>query len=535
MASYFSTTGSSFTLTNGWGVSGVVSLGDVVYQVGGTDKTIARADADNAAARPPIGVVSGVAGVTVSLAMPGQVCVGFSGLTPGQVYWLSTTPGQLTSTKPATNAYPIGIAVTPRTLFLTSLSGDVADSGSGNGTVNSIAITSSDLTVGGSPVIGAGSIDLALPTVPVSLGGTGLSTAGEAGAMLYASSTSAYVWQNVNHSFRNRITNPVMTLDQRNDGAPVTTDGAYPVDRFVVNISNPGVTFAAQQSSTAPTYIPKSLQTTVSVGSSSGAFFLARLFQRIEGSTVYDLAFGTSSAKTITLSFWVNSTLPGTYCIAIGNGASNRSYVAEYTISAASTWEKKSVTIPGDTAGTWAKDNTTGMIAYFDIGSGTGSQTTAGSWQAGLFSATASQADLVGTGGTFYLTGVQLEAGTVATPLEWREPDTEQELCGRYFYKMRSLTGNNVGFGRGVVVTTSRADVYFAYPQAMRTSPVIAASNTAVFDVSAKAATITAYQTGSTSARIQLNVAAATLTATYAAVWTGNGASAFVTLDAELT
>ena len=242
--------------------------------------------------------------------------------------------------------------------------------------------------------------------------------------------------------FKNRIINGAMVIDQRNAGASVTVTDAFPpaysMDRFYVYGSVTSK-FTAQQNAgsvTPPTgftnYLGLTSLSAYSLGSSENFLF----GQYIEGFNVADLDFGKATAKTITLSFWVRSSLTGTFGGSLINSASNRSYVFSYTISAANTWEQKSITIAGDTTGTWLTNNGVGLALNFSIGSGSTFSTTAGSWVTGNFLNVTGATSVVGTNGaTFYITGVQLEKGTQATAFDYRPYGAELQLCQRYFEK----------------------------------------------------------------------------------------------------
>jgi hypothetical protein len=245
-----------------------------------------------------------------------------------------------------------------------------------------------------------------------------------------------------NSSFlRNRIINGDMRIDQRNAGATVTpATGAYTVDRFA-QTQNGGGVVSYGQSSTVPTGFTKSLVATVTTPDSSiAASDVYRLYQYIEGFNCLDLAFGTASASTVTVSFWVRSSITGTYCLGLQNGTYNRGYAANYTINSANTWEYKTVTIAGDTTGTWATDNTAGIAVFWDLGSGSSYNQTASTWAATNTWKTSSQTAWISTSGaTFYLTGVQLEVGTAATPFERRQYGQELALCQRYYEKSYNI------------------------------------------------------------------------------------------------
>jgi hypothetical protein len=244
--------------------------------------------------------------------------------------------------------------------------------------------------------------------------------------------------------FRNRIINGDMRIDQRNAGASVgfNTSSNFGVDRFkTYNTVGSGST--VQRSTTAPAGFSNSLLFTVGTGASPSASSECIFFQPIEGFNVSDLGFGTASASSVTVSFQVRSSVTGTYAFRLRNQAGNRSYVATYTVNAANTWETKSVTIAGDTSGTWATDNTIGILLTFDLGSGSDYNTTAGAWQAGSYTRTSGCVNFIATSGaTFYITGVQLEAGSVASPFERRDYGRELMMCQRYY---EAFYGTNSG------------------------------------------------------------------------------------------
>jgi hypothetical protein len=254
-----------------------------------------------------------------------------------------------------------------------------------------------------------------------------------------------------NMAGRNKIINGAMVFDQRNGGASVTpTNNQYLVDRFQATLTQDSK-FTVQQSSTAPVGFVNSLLVTSSSAYSVVTSDIFAIRQRIEGTNVADLGWGTANAKTVTLSFWVRSSLTGTFGGAFSNSGTNRSYSFTYTISVADTWEYKTVTVAGDTSGTWLTTNGIGINLTFGLGGGSDYSGTAGSW-AGAFYLTATGAtSVVGTNGaTFYITGVQLEKGSVATPFDYRQYGTELALCQRYYeksYDMASIAGAGVDVG----------------------------------------------------------------------------------------
>ena len=236
--------------------------------------------------------------------------------------------------------------------------------------------------------------------------------------------------------FKNRIINGAMVIDQRNAGASVTPSGVqYINDRWAAYEDTDG-TMTFQQSSTVPAGFLKSIvATTTSADSSLGATQRVIFLQRIEGFNVADLNWGTANAQTVTLSFWVRSSLTGTFGGSLGN-VGTRSYPFTYTISAANTFEYKTITIAGDTTGTWDSTNGSGIQVCFGLGVGTTYSGTANAWAAADYNSATGATSVIGTNGaTWYLTGVQLEKGSTATSFDYRPYGTELALCQRYFYK----------------------------------------------------------------------------------------------------
>jgi hypothetical protein len=273
---------------------------------------------------------------------------------------------------------------------------------------------------------------------------------------------------------RNLIINGAQTVDQRFSGSSeLKGSGAkYHTDRFVV-FSQAASKLTAQQVSESPAGFKNSLQLTVTNAVSLGAGDQYMLQQRLEGQNVSHLSFGTSNAVTVTLSFYVRSSIAGTHSGVLVNGSENRNYPFTYTISAANTWERISVTIAGDTSGTWVTTNAVGMWVKWNLGTGSTYLGTAGAWSGSsyLSGATGSVQLIETASATFYITGVQLEVGTVATPFEHRSFDEELFSCYRYYYKiipgaadkyfpfiMHSYSGTNA-LGVGM------------YPVEMRTTP----------------------------------------------------------------
>jgi hypothetical protein len=244
-----------------------------------------------------------------------------------------------------------------------------------------------------------------------------------------------------NVTFRNRLINSAMVIDQRNAGASVTPTAnfTYTLDRWVAGLIQSSK-FSVQQNAGSVTP-PAGFSNYLGITSLSAYSILSsdyfNINQFIEGFNWADLGFGTANAKTVTLSFWVYSSLTGTFGGALGNSAGSRAYPFTYTISSASTWEQKTITIAGDTSGTWVgATNGIGARLWISLGTGSTFTTTAGAWATGNYIAPTGATSVVGTNGaTFYITGVQLEAGTTASPFEYRQYGTELALCQRYFEK----------------------------------------------------------------------------------------------------
>jgi len=285
------------------------------------------------------------------------------------------------------------------------------------------------------------------------------------------------------YGFKNRIINGAMVIDQRNAGASVTpTNGQYTLDRWCTNMFvNTGKFTVRQTPSTTETgfavRVAAGFANYLAVTSTSsypiGTGDIYTIFQSIEGFNVADFAWGTANAKTITISFLAYSSLTGTFGGAISNGGSTRGYPFTYTISSANTWTSISITIAGDTTGTWTTDNSSGMQLRLGLGVGSTYSATAGSWTAGnVFSATGATSVVGTNGATFYITGVQLEKGSTATSFDYRPFGTELQLAQRYYFKnMPAVAGSNVA--TGVFNGTTNLVITPILPVPMRIAPTM--------------------------------------------------------------
>ena len=303
-------------------------------------------------------------------------------------------------------------------------------------------------------------------------------------------------------TFRNRIINGAMVIDQRAAGASVTTPttGAFTYatcDRWAY-FNAQASKYTLQQNSGAVTPPAGFVNYLGAVSTSAYSVLTGDYFtlsQAIEGFNTADLNWGTADAKTVTLSFWVRSSLTGTFGGSITNSANNRSYPFTYTITSANTWEYETITIAGDTSGTWLTTNGKGMIVIFGLGVGSTYSGTAGSWTANQYFSATGATSVVGTSGaTFYITGVQLEVGSSATGFEYRQYTTELQLCQRYFYSFTSF----VPAGAGYSVTCPRK-------VSMRATPTYAGGGAGFTAFVNSAETAVLYQTTGASTALTLS------------------------------
>lgn len=278
-------------------------------------------------------------------------------------------------------------------------------------------------------------------------------------------------------SFKNRIINGAMQIDQRNAGASVSTSSGvsvYTVDRWVAYYSQTSK-FTVQQNAgavTPPVGFTNYLGVTSSAATSVGSTDFFSIRQNIEGLNFADFGWGTANAQTITLSFWVRSSLTGTFGGTLGNSANTRAYPFTYTISAANTWEQKTITIAGDTTGTWLTTNGIGTRVLFSLGMGSTYSGTAGAWATGEYYSATGATSVVGTNGaTFYITGVQLEKGSTATSFDYRPYGTELSLCQRYYWKIAGENSDFPAVATGFSQSSTGARTYVKHPVSMRTYP----------------------------------------------------------------
>ena len=278
---------------------------------------------------------------------------------------------------------------------------------------------------------------------------------------------------------KNFIINGACAIDQRNNGSAVTSD--YAIDRTHIEGFVGGGTGTAQRVTDSPSGFYYSLKITVTgTDSSLAAADFYTLRHIIEGSNIAHLGFGASGGTSVTLSFFVKSSVTGTFCAGLGNGNNNRTMPKEYTINAADTWEKKTLTFPADTTGTWGADANRGFSIRWCMGAGSNRTATADTYNGSEAHATSNQTNLFATNGaTFQITGMQLEAGTTATDFEHRSIGEELALCQRYYF---SITGdNNTRSGvLGYANSSSEFRGVVHFPVTMRSNPTLTGSATAM-------------------------------------------------------
>ena len=283
---------------------------------------------------------------------------------------------------------------------------------------------------------------------------------------------------NASFGMKNRIINGDCRIDQRNAGSSVTytTAGQYCVDRWKLSGSAIN-TFSAQQNAgsvTPPVGFRNYLGLTslASTAISSGSFFY--FAQAVEGFNLADLNWGTANAQPVTLSFIVRSSVTGTFGGSLINNAGDRSYPFTFVVNSTNTWETKTITIVGDTAGTWLTNNSTGVQINFSLGTGSTYSGPAGSWAGTLYlSASGAVSPISTNGATFYITGVQLEKGSTATSFDYRPYGTELALCQRYYYRYADTTFFLTSANRAAT-----GDYYVNYmlPVTMRAKPTSTAA-----------------------------------------------------------
>jgi len=280
---------------------------------------------------------------------------------------------------------------------------------------------------------------------------------------------------------RNIIINGAMQVAQRGTSFTSIGNNIYSLDRWLYYLAGSSSASDASQSTDTPNNnFKNSLKLDVQTADTSVATNdLTCFLQKIEGQNVYQLGWGTADAETVTLSFWVKSTKTGIHSGAFKNSAQDRSYVFEYTVNASNTWEYKTITVAGDTSGTWLTTNGIGVQVTFALMAGTDFTKTAGSWGAGNNYGSDNQVNVMdSTSNEWYITGVQLEVGSQATPFEHRSFGEELALCQRYYQVVPKYTF----FIGAVEVGTASLRAGVPLARTLRASPTIGNITLVIYD-----------------------------------------------------
>ena len=347
--------------------------------------------------------------------------------------------------------------------------------------------------------------------------------------------TNAKVSYN-NNQFRNIIINGDISLAQR--GTSFTSASGYTLDRYTWTDDSTSA-FTITQSTDVPTGqgFAKSMKFDCTTANGSlGSSDQIRQVQQIEGQNLQYLRYGTSSAESLTCSFWVKSNKTGIYCVTLSQpDDSYASNTVEYTISSANTWEKKTATFSGDTGGVINNDNGAGLWLMFAFGAGSGRHMTANQWNSSYGLSTSNQVNLAdSTSNELYLTGVQLEAGTSASDFEFLPFDVNLQRCKRYFLSLQGV--GSTAIGSGISQSSSASAFYINFITSMRSSPTATYSSLGITDAtnySANVSSIQSIESGTTGARIIVNNASSA-TALRSALLIVNDANAYLHLNSEL-
>ena len=328
---------------------------------------------------------------------------------------------------------------------------------------------------------------------------------------------------------RNRIINGNMLIDQRNAGASVTAvDSGYTLDRWQTYSGAASKFTVQQQTSVVPTGFTNALKVTSSSAYTAAAGEAFSVNQNIEGYNVADLGFGTANAKTITISFWVYSSLTGTFGAAIRNANASRSYPFSYSISSANTWEQKTVTIVGDTTGTWTTTNGIGIAMSFNLGSGSNFLATANAWNSNFSVGVTGNVSVVGTSGaTFYITGVQLEVGSSATPYELQIYSDQLAQCQRYYWNWAASQYVRFSIAYNDASTSAQIPIFMPVP--LRATPTLVMTN-----MTSNGVAITASGVSVSNSNAWITAAGTGLTVGAAQIYPAPSTTGVIALNAEL-
>ncbi len=342
--------------------------------------------------------------------------------------------------------------------------------------------------------------------------------------------------------FRNIIINGDMSIAQRGTStSSITGNGYHTIDRFQTINTSLG-TWTQSQSTDVPSGqgFAKSLKMVCTTADASPASSdLLQLRTAFEGQNLQYLNFGTSSAKSLTLSFWVKSNKTGTYTMVFFHRDATKQFSKSYTISSANTWEKKTITVVGNTANGIDNDNAKSFDIWFNLGAGSNftSGSLSSSWEAETEANYAvGQVNLAdNTANEWYITGVQLEAGQTASEFEFLPHDVNRRRCDRYFQRILSDSAYTA-FGAGTVYNSTLAPTFVPYRLEMRSSPTFSVSNVLFTqgDSSKGVTSISSTNAGKSSLYIDLNCSSGMTTGRGGLLLASNNSNAYIQMDAEL-
>ena len=347
-------------------------------------------------------------------------------------------------------------------------------------------------------------------------------------------------------NFRNIIINGDMSLAQRGTStASITGGGYYSCDRWRFDINSQG-TWTQSQSTDVPTgqgFAKSTKLDCTTADASPAAGDLLAFVQKVEGQNLQYLKKGTSSAESTTLSFWVKSNKTGTYIAELVDSDNSRQISKSYTISSANTWEKKTLTYAGDTSGAFGNDNGASLELHFWLGAG--SNYTSGTLSTTWTSITTAnravgQVNLAdSTSNEWYVTGVQLEAGTTASEFEFLPVDVNLRRCQRYYMRWQGDTSDQRSIANGLCCGTGQVRMIIVYPTTLRTNPTVTEVGLETLNAVKVATAVSLDATvdpGINGVNAQINADSGTPYTVGQAVSlrTSTSASAFLAVDAEL-
>ena len=347
-------------------------------------------------------------------------------------------------------------------------------------------------------------------------------------------------------NFRNIIINGDMSLAQRGTStASITGGGYYSCDRWRFDINSQG-TWTQSQSTDVPTgqgFAKSTKLDCTTADASPAAGDLLAFVQKVEGQNLQYLKKGTSSAESTTLSFWVKSNKTGTYIAELVDSDNSRQISKSYTISSANTWEKKTLTYAGDTTGAFANDNARSLdiVLWLGAGSNYTSGTLSTSWSSITNANEAvGQVNLAdSTSNEWYVTGIQLEAGTTASEFEFLPVDVNLRRCQRYYMRWQGDTSDQRSIANGLCCGTGQVRMIVVYPTTLRTNPTVTEVGLETLNAVKVATAVSLDATvdpGINGVNAQINADSGTPYTVGQAVSlrTSTSASAFLAVDAEL-